>query len=77
MARYELFATASCPYSAEVREWLEWNNHEFTEYDVEADAAALARMISISGGQRTVPVLAEGGTVAQIGWRGRGCVVGS
>jgi hypothetical protein len=33
-------------------------------------------MLAISDGQRTVPVLVEDGHVAQIGWRGRGCVVG-
>ena len=32
-------------------------------------------MIAISGGQRTVPMLAEDGDVVQIGWQGRGCVV--
>ena len=37
--------------------------------------AARARMIAISGGQRTVPVLVEDGDVVQIGWQGRGCVV--
>jgi glutaredoxin 3 len=58
-----------------MREWLEWNGHEFVEYDVETDNAARARMIGISGGQRTVPILAENGTVAQIGWQGRGCIV--
>jgi hypothetical protein len=30
----------------------------------------------LSGGQRTVPVLVEDGKVVQIGWQGRGCVVG-
>ena len=37
--------------------------------------SARARMIAISGGQRTVPILAEDGDVVQIGWQGRGCVV--
>jgi glutaredoxin 3 len=32
-------------------------------------------MVAISGGQRTVPILAEDGGVVQIGWHGRGCVV--
>ena len=75
MPRFELFGTLSCPYTQEVREWLEWKGYEYVEYDVEADAAALARMVAISGGQRTVPILAEDGDVVQIGWQGRGCVV--
>jgi glutaredoxin len=58
-----------------MREWLEWNGHEYVEYDVEWDRVARARMIALSGGQRTVPVLVKDGDVAQIGWQGRGCVV--
>ena len=75
MAAYELFGTASCPYTQEMKDWLEWKGKEFIEYDVENDSAARARMIEISGGQRTVPILAENGDVVQIGWQGRGCVV--
>ena len=75
MARFELFGTASCPYTREMREWLEWKGREFVEYDVEADRDALARMTAISGAQRTVPILVEDGIVAQVGWQGRGCVV--
>jgi glutaredoxin len=72
---YELFGTNSCPYTEEMREWLEWKGYEYEEYDVEADSAARARMMTIAGGQRTVPVLAKDGAVVQIGWQGRGCVV--
>lgn len=72
----ELFGTKSCQFTAELREDLEWRGLEFTEYDVEEDAEALNRMLELSGGQRTVPVLAEDGKIKQIGWQGRGCVVG-
>jgi len=75
MVKYELFGSRSCQYTAEMREWLEWKGHEFVEYDVEADPAARARMIELSGGQRMVPTLVEDGRVTQIGWQGRGCVV--
>jgi glutaredoxin 3 len=71
----ELFGTSSCAYTREMREWLEWKGREFIEYDIEADGAARARMLAISGGQRMVPVLVKDGTVVQTGWRGRGCVV--
>lgn len=37
MAKLELFGTASCPYTQELREWLEWRRREFVEYDIEAD----------------------------------------
>jgi glutaredoxin 3 len=75
MPRVELYGTASCPYTQEMREWLEWKGREFVEYDVEADAEALERMHAATGGQHTVPVLVEDGKVIEIGWQGRGCVV--
>jgi glutaredoxin 3 len=71
----ELFGTRTCPYTAELREQLLWDGRDFIEYDVEADPGALARMLDLTGGQRTVPVLVERGHVSQIGWRGLGCIV--
>jgi glutaredoxin len=73
--KFELFGIKSCPYTEEMREWLEWKGHDYLEYDVDLDHDARTRMIAISGGQRTVPVLAEDGGLVQIGWHGRGCVV--
>jgi mycoredoxin len=70
----ELYGTKSCPYTAELREQLEWDGREFDEHDVEEDGEALARMVALTG-QRTVPVLVEDGRVVQIGWQGRGCIV--
>jgi mycoredoxin len=75
VARFELYGTASCPYTEEMREWLEWRGIEFVEYDVEIDGEARVRMQNLAGG-RTVPVLVEDGKLAQIGWQGRGCTVG-
>lgn len=75
MPRYELFGTAACPYTQEMREWLEWKRHDFVEYDVEADDDARKRLLALVSGQRTVPVLVEDGKVVQIGWQGRGCVI--
>jgi glutaredoxin 3 len=77
MPKTELYGTASCPYTRELREWLEWKNRDFEEYDVEADAAAYARMSAATRGQRTVPVLIEDGKVTQVGWQGRGCITGA
>jgi glutaredoxin len=75
VARLELFGSARCPHTAEMRDWLEWKRSDFVEYDVEADAAALSRMREIAGGQRTVPILVEDGKVVQVGWQGHGCIV--
>ena len=69
----ELYGTAWCAYTAELREELEWRGERFVEYDVERDAAALTRMLGLCHGDRTVPVLAEGERVLQVGYNGRGC----
>jgi len=75
VATIELYGSARCPHTSEMREWLEWKRSEFVEYDVEADPAARRRMREISGGQRTVPILVEDGKVVQVGWQGHSCVV--
>lgn len=70
-----LYGAAGCPFTAELREDLEWRGVEFVEHDVEADRAALERMLALTGGRAQVPVLVEGGEVSEIGWRGRSCPV--
>jgi len=77
MATLELYGSSGCPYTQDVREWLEWNRRDFKEYDVEADPNARARMHALDNSVRTVPVLVEDGKVIQVGWQGRGCIVGS
>jgi glutaredoxin len=75
MATLELYGTARCPHTSEMREWLEWTRSEFVEYDVESDQVARERMREIARGQRTVPILVADGKVIQVGWQGRGCIV--
>jgi glutaredoxin len=75
VASYELFGTSSCPYTRDLREWLELRRITFAEYDVETDAEARGRMRDYVGQERTVPVLVQDGKVVQIGWQGRGCVI--
>ncbi len=71
----ELYTTAGCEHSAAAREDLEWRGVDFVEYDVEKDREAYERMLRITGGNRTVPVIVEEGKPVQIGWMGRGCIV--
>jgi len=75
VAKLELYGTRSCPYTQEMREWLEFRGTEFIEYDVDADRAARERIRALASGQRTVPILVEDGKVLQIGLQGRGCVL--
>lgn len=58
-----------------MRDWLEFRRKDFVEYDVEADPGARQRMRDLTGGQRSVPVLMEGGKISQVGWQGRCCML--
>ncbi len=71
----ELFGTRACPYTAELRDELEWQGRAFVEYDVDADPAAFARLRVLVPGARAVPVLVEEGQVLQVGYHGRSCFV--
>ncbi|MGH9704534.1 MAG: Uxx-star family glutaredoxin-like (seleno)protein [Candidatus Acidiferrales bacterium] len=75
MPNLELYGTTSCPFTREMREWLEWKGSEFEEYDVEADRAARERMRELAQAPYTVPLLVENGKVIQVGWQGKGCPV--
>lgn len=71
----ELYTTAGCPHSDAAREDLEWRGVAFVEYDVEKDPGARERMLKLTSGARTVPVIFEKGKPVQVGWHGQGCVV--
>ena len=73
--KFELFGTRGCPYTQEMREWLEWRGAEFVEYDVEADRGSPRTHARPRRrpAHRAGPV--EDGKVMQIGWQGRGCVM--
>jgi glutaredoxin 3 len=75
MKPIELYTTDGCPYSEAAREDLEWRGVDFIEYDVEWDEEARRRMLELTGGNRTVPVIFEEGKPVQVGWMGRGCAV--
>jgi glutaredoxin 3 len=75
MKPIELYTTVGCPYSEAAREDLEWRGVDFVEYDVEKDQEAYGRMLELTGGNRTVPVIFEEGKPVQVGWMGRGCTV--
>lgn len=71
----ELYTAPGCTYSDAAREDLEWRGIYFVEYDVERDAEARARMLELTGGNRTVPVIYEVGKPVRIGWMGQGCYI--
>jgi glutaredoxin len=71
----EMFGTARCPHTQEMRDWLEFRRRDFVEYDVEVDVQARQRIRSLIGSKCNVPVLVEDGKVLQVGWQGRSCMV--
>lgn len=71
----ELYTTAGCPYSEAAREDLEWRGVDFVEHDVERDDEARERMLELTGGNRTVPVIVEEGGNVRVGWMGQGCFI--
>jgi glutaredoxin len=75
VAKLELYGTRGCPYTQEMREWLEFRGTDFVEYDVDEDRVARERVRALANGQRTVPILVEDGKISQVGWQGRGCVL--
>lgn len=75
MPKLELFGTIRCPYTRDMREWLELHGTDFVEFDVESDPLAFDRLRKVSQPPYTVPLLVQDGKVLQKGWQGRGCVV--
>lgn len=75
MARLELYGTSGCPFTREMREWLEWQRRDFIEYDLESDPAARHRLAKLAGQQRQVPVLVEDDRIIRVGWEGHTCMV--
>ena len=77
MPKFELFGTAELPVHA-AKCASGWNGEAATSSNTTSMPipTRCARMLAATGGQRTVPVLIEDGKVTQIGWQGRGCVVG-
>lgn len=75
-ASIELYGAASCPFTTEAREQLEYEGRDFIEYDVERDASAFVRLAKLLGDTKPmVPVVVENGSVKSIGRQGRGCYV--
>ncbi|HEY8298050.1 MAG TPA: glutaredoxin domain-containing protein [Candidatus Baltobacteraceae bacterium] len=71
----ELYGSRTCPYTALMRDDLEWNGEPFVEFDVDADSSARARMLDLVDDSAMLPVLVLDGKIERIGWQGRGCYV--
>jgi glutaredoxin-like YruB-family protein len=57
-----VYSTSTCPWCTKVKEYLNSNDIEFTEYNVQTDREKAMEMVEKSG-QRGVPVLDINGTI--------------
>jgi glutaredoxin len=64
-----IFGKDSCPYTEAARVDYERRRVPYEYLNVKKDKAALARMLEFSDGERSVPVIVEGGKVT-IGFGG-------
>ncbi len=61
--KVKIYTTPQCHYCQEAKSFLTEKGIEFEAVDVTADKEALLEMKKISGGARTVPVIAVGDEV--------------
>jgi glutaredoxin len=60
-----LYTTSWCGWCKRTRSWLDGKGVEYTDHDVERDAAAAAEMRELTGGDTGVPVVVIDGEVIQ------------
>jgi glutaredoxin len=64
-----IYTKPGCPYCAAAKDDLQRRGQRYTEHNVQADAAALGRMLELNGNRRHVPTLVEGQRVT-VGFHG-------
>jgi alkyl hydroperoxide reductase subunit F len=57
-ARVRIFSTPTCPYCKQAKEFLSSKGITFEDIDVTSNPEGLKEMRTITGGARTVPVIA-------------------
>jgi glutaredoxin 3 len=63
-----IYTKPGCPYCQQARDHYNENGIEFTDRDAQNDKAAQKEMLDLSGGDLTVPCIAENGVYVQSGW---------
>ena len=56
--KVRIYSTPGCPFCKMTKEFLSQKGVEFTDYDVTKNREALEEMRKITGGARSVPVIA-------------------
>lgn len=54
-AQVEIYTWQLCPYCIRARMLLHWKGAQFTEYKIDGDSAARAKMAERANGKRSVP----------------------
>lgn len=60
MAEITVYTTPTCPWCVRLKNYLEEKGVSYHEVDVSADQASAAQLVELTG-QRSVPVLTQGG----------------
>jgi glutaredoxin len=68
--RIKIYGKEKCPFTKAAREDYEKQGIPFDYIDVLANAEDLEKMLTLSNGQRRVPVIVEGDAVT-VGFRGK------
>ena len=69
MSDVTLYTKPGCPYCAAAKDDLQQRGIQYTEHNVQADRAALHRMLELNGNRRQVPTLVQRGQVT-VGFHG-------
>jgi glutaredoxin len=69
MSTATIFTKPGCPYCAAAKYDLQRRKIQHVEHNVQADRAALDRMLDVNVGKRMVPTIVEDGQV-QVGFHG-------
>ena len=56
----DIYGKDSCPYTTSARMDFARRGYDVRYFDVRKDAAAMARFLDLSGGDRRVPLISEG-----------------
>lgn len=67
-----IYTKPGCPYCEKAREFYTRQGIPFEDLNAQDNLDYRARMLAISNGDPTVPVIVENGKLKQIGWEGRG-----
>jgi glutaredoxin 3 len=69
MGEVTIYTKPGCPYCMAAKDDFTRRGVQYEEHNVQADPAALRRMLELNGGQRRVPTIVQGNK-ATVGFQG-------